>query len=75
LVLQAIAGNTARHDPAPLGEKIPQQADILEINRGFIDAKPARLPALKKSTAAPSAVSTISSFHDRLRLLQLFVFV
>jgi hypothetical protein len=75
LVLQAIAGNAAWDNPSPLGQKIPQEADVLEINRGFVDAKPARFPALKKPTAAPSAVSTISSFHDRLRLLQLFVFV
>ncbi|ULA69415.1 MAG: hypothetical protein LZF62_430087 [Nitrospira sp.] len=74
-MLQAIAGNTARDDSSPFRQKIPQQANILEINRGFIDTKPARFTALKKPTAAPSAVPTISSFHDRLRLLQLFVFV
>jgi hypothetical protein len=74
-MLQAIARNAAGNDPSSFGEKIPQQADVFEINRGFVDAKPAWLPALKEPAAAPAAVSTISSFHDRLRLLQLFVFV
>jgi hypothetical protein len=75
-MLQAIAGNATGNNSSTFGQKIPQQADILEINRCFIDAKPAWLAALKKPTAsAPSAVSTISSFHDRLRLLHLFVIV
>jgi hypothetical protein len=75
LMLQAIAGNATGNNSSTLGQKIPQQADILEINRCLIHAKPAGLAALKKSATAPSAVSTISSFHDRLRLLELFVFV
>jgi hypothetical protein len=74
-VLQAISGNAAWDDSSALSQKIPQQADILEVNRRLIDTKPARLAALKKPTASASAIPAISSFHTRLRLLQLFVFV
>jgi hypothetical protein len=74
-MLQAIPGDTSGDNPSSFGQKIPQQPHILEINRGLIDAKPARLAALEKPAAAPPAITTISSFHIRLRLLQLFVFV
>jgi hypothetical protein len=74
-VLQAIPGDTSWHNPTPLGQKIPQQPDILKINRGLIDAKPARLATLEKPAASTPAITAISSFHTRLRLLRLFVFV
>src|SRR5262249_35168964 len=55
-VPQSNAGDSPRNDPAPLSEKVSQQPDIFEIDRRFIDTKPARSPALKK----PSASSAFS---------------
>jgi hypothetical protein len=68
LVAKAIARNPARHDPTALGQKIPQEPDVLEINRAFFDAKPAGSAPLKKpASAAPITPSTTPGpfpFHN-----------
>jgi len=56
LVPQAIAGDAPRDNPTPLSEKVSQQPDIFEIDRPFINTKPARSPTLKKPSA-PTAFS------------------
>jgi hypothetical protein len=56
LVPHAIAGDAPRNDPTPLSEKVSQQPDIFEIDRRFIDTKPARSPALEKPSS-PTAFS------------------
>jgi hypothetical protein len=68
LVPHAIAGNAPWDNPAPLGQKIPQQPDIFEIDRPLVDTKPARSAALKKpSTATAVSVSTLLfTLHIRL---------
>src|SRR5207247_9216863 len=55
LMPQAIARHPARNDPAPFGQEVPEQADILIINGDLVMAEPAHPPALKTS-----------SFHDPL---------
>ena len=52
-----------------LGQKIPAQADIFEINRRLCRRKTGTACGAEKPTAAPSLFPTISSFHDRLHLL------
>jgi hypothetical protein len=74
LVLQTIPGNAPRHNTSAFRQKVSQQTDILKIDRRFIDAKPAGLATLKKTTASPTAITTFCSFHACLRLL-LFVFI
>jgi negative regulator of sigma E activity len=68
LVAKAIARNPARHDPTALGEKIPQEPDVLEINGPFFDAKPAWAAPLKKSPSAaaitPSTTPGTFPFHN-----------
>jgi hypothetical protein len=77
LMLQTIPGDSPRHDPSTLRQKVPQQTDIFKIDRRFINAKSTGLAALKKPPTSPSAIpiGTFSSFHARLRLLRLFVLV
>src|SRR5437867_7201871 len=55
LMPQAIARHPARNDPAPFGQEVPEQTDILIINGDLVMAEPAHPPALKTS-----------SFHDPL---------
>src|SRR5437870_4098893 len=57
---QAIARHPARNDPAPFGQEVPEQADILIIDGDLVMAEPAHTPALKTS-----------SFHDPLPLSSL----
>jgi hypothetical protein len=52
LVPHTIAGDAPRDNPAPLSQEVSQQPDIFEIDRPFIDTKPARPPALKKPPAS-----------------------
>jgi hypothetical protein len=75
LVLQTIPGDAPGHNASAFRQKVPQQSDILEIDRRLVDAKPAGLAPLKKSPAASTAITTFSSFHACLRLLRLYVFV
>jgi hypothetical protein len=73
---QAIAGNAARDDTPALGQEIPQEPDIFEIDGTFFNAKPARPTTLKKPAAAatsaaiaPStAASATFTFHNHLPL-------
>src|SRR5438094_10590250 len=59
LMRHAIAGNPARHDSTPFGQKIPQQSHILKINGDFFIAEPTHTPPLKKSsTTAATRAST-----------------
>jgi hypothetical protein len=66
---QAVPGNPARDDPAALGQEIPQEADVLEIDRPFLDAKTTGPAALEKPSAAapftaPSATASATfTFH------------
>jgi hypothetical protein len=75
LVLQTIPGDAPRNNASAFRQKVPQQTDILKIDRRVVDTKSARLTALKKSTASSTAITTLSSFHVCLRQVQLFVFV
>ena len=60
LVPQAIAGDAPRDNPTPLSEKVSQQPDIFEIDRPFINTKPARPSALEKpSTPTAFSVSAL----------------
>jgi hypothetical protein len=77
---EAIAGNAAGDDASPLGQEIPQKADVLEIDGALFNAKPARPAPLKKSPAAaairsPAATAATFAFHNPLVLLRFFVFV
>jgi hypothetical protein len=56
LVPHAIAGDASRDNPTPLSEKVSEQPDVFEIDRPFVDTKPARPSALKK----PSATAAVS---------------
>jgi hypothetical protein len=47
LMPHAIPRNTAGDDPPPLGQKIPQQPGVFEIDRGLFQAEAARPPPLK----------------------------
>jgi hypothetical protein len=58
LMTHAISRNAAWNDPPPLGQKIPEQAGILEIDRRFIQTKSAGTPSLKQPTAASTFVFT-----------------
>src|SRR5690349_611577 len=69
LVTKAIARNPAWHDPPALGQKIPQESDVLEINGALFNTKPAGPTALKKPTAAAtiapsSAAPATFPFHN-----------
>jgi hypothetical protein len=55
LMTKAITRNSARHDSAAFRQKIPQESDILEVNRRLVDTEPARLAPLKEP---PSATTT-----------------
>src|SRR5215213_3409146 len=65
LMAHAVARNPAGHNAPPLGEKIPQQSGILEINRRLFQAKPAGPPSLKQP---PASSPTFSSFYHCLLL-------
>jgi len=47
LMTETIAGNPPRNNASPLGQKIPQQSHVLEVNRHFFMTEPAYAPALK----------------------------
>jgi hypothetical protein len=47
LMPHAVTRDPPRNDPAPFRQKIPQETDVLEVNRQFLVAKPAYAPALK----------------------------
>jgi hypothetical protein len=69
LVTEAIARNPAGHDPPALGQEIPQESDVLEINGALFNAKPAGPAALKKPTSAAalapsSAAPATFPFHN-----------
>src|SRR5690349_9985734 len=66
LMPHAVTGNPAWHNASPLGEKVPQQSGILEINRRLFQAKPAGPPPLEQP---PAASTTFSSVHHRCLLL------
>jgi hypothetical protein len=57
LVPHAIAGDAPWDNPTPLSEKVSEQPDVFEIDRPFVDTKPARPSALKKPSATAAAVS------------------
>jgi len=73
LVPHAIAGNTPRDNPAPLREKVSQQSDIFEIDRSFVETKPARPSALEKPSAAAFSVSTLLLFTLHKNRLPLYL--
>jgi hypothetical protein len=47
LMPHAIAGNPTWDDASPLRQKVPKQSGILEIDRRFLQTKPAGTPSLK----------------------------
>ena len=49
LMPQAIARNPSGNDAPAFGQKIPQQPDVLEVNRRLIDTESAWLAPLKDS--------------------------
>jgi hypothetical protein len=67
-VAKAVARNAARHDPTALGQKIPQEPDVLEINGALFDAKPAWPAPLKEPASTtpitPSTTSGTFPFHN-----------
>jgi hypothetical protein len=82
LMPEAIPGNTTWDNASPLGQEVPQKANIFEIDGPFFKAKPAWPTALEKSSAASRiASSTVTSgtftFHNRLpfQLLRFFIFI
>jgi hypothetical protein len=68
LMTQAVARNPARNNAPTLGQKIPQEPDVLEVNGTLFNTKPAGPAPLKKSSAAsaaitPSTAAATFTFH------------
>jgi len=62
LMARTVPGNPARNNAPPLGQEIPEQPGILEIDRCLIYAKSAR-PSSLEQTASASPTFAVISFH------------
>ena len=61
LMPQTITGNPPWDDSTPLGQEIPQQSDVLEVDRTFLNTKPAGPATLKKPPASSTPALTTTS--------------